>query len=299
MSVITEISLDITMYSLVDILKLFKITDMDLNECDIRSAKRTVLSLHPDKSGLETKYFLFYKKAYDMLFQYYNETNKISRKITEENTEYSNIIPKNEDDTKKIISENIAKMSPEEYNKWFNSQFEEQMVSKNKDNVNNWFSSGEPIFDTKQHINAKDMCEEMEKIRQKNSDIIKYNGVQVLNRNAWSSLYDDDTDGYIASDPFSKLQYDDLRKVHKDQTIIAVSESDIKNIKIYKNIDELTKIRNTDKLDPIQDAQRILEENDRIITDNIKKKQFEANKKTDQYEEKNKSIISRFMRLMG
>ena len=57
-----EHNLDIHMYSLKDILDLFDL-DYDINIDDLKRAKKKVLMTHPDKSRLDAKYFLFYKKA--------------------------------------------------------------------------------------------------------------------------------------------------------------------------------------------------------------------------------------------
>jgi hypothetical protein len=43
--------------------------------------------------------------------------------------------------------------------------------------------------------------------------------------------------------PFSKLKYDDLRKVHKDQTVLAVGEEDFSNVKQYKDVKEYSNSR--------------------------------------------------------
>ena len=38
----------------------------------------------------------------------------------------------------------------------------------------------------------------------------------------YSSYFEEeDTDDYVACDVFSKLKFDDLRKVHKDQTVFV------------------------------------------------------------------------------
>ena len=53
-----QIDLNISNYSLNDIFNLFKI-DVDFDEEEMRAAKKIVLMTHPDKSGLDPKYFYF------------------------------------------------------------------------------------------------------------------------------------------------------------------------------------------------------------------------------------------------
>jgi hypothetical protein len=63
------------MYSLKDLLALFH-TDYNINLEDLKRAKKQVLMTHPDKSKLPAEYFLFYKKAFDIVVNFYNNQNK-------------------------------------------------------------------------------------------------------------------------------------------------------------------------------------------------------------------------------
>ena len=69
--------LDITNYDYDDILKLFKV-GQNFNEEDLKKAKKQVLASHPDKSGLDKSYFLFFSSAYKILFNIYNFREKHS-----------------------------------------------------------------------------------------------------------------------------------------------------------------------------------------------------------------------------
>ena len=57
-------SLDIQDYSLDELLGLFELSNTRISTSDIKKAKKQVLMLHPDKSRLEPKFFLFYKKVF-------------------------------------------------------------------------------------------------------------------------------------------------------------------------------------------------------------------------------------------
>jgi hypothetical protein len=65
-----EVDLNIENYNLEDILNLFKIP-LNYDENDLKLSKKTVLATHPDKSGLDPKYFLFYSKAYQYVYNLY------------------------------------------------------------------------------------------------------------------------------------------------------------------------------------------------------------------------------------
>jgi len=59
---------DLNNYKLEDLYSLFKLNPEEpLDEITLKKAKRVLLFIHPDKSGLHQKYFQFYSKAYGML----------------------------------------------------------------------------------------------------------------------------------------------------------------------------------------------------------------------------------------
>ena len=65
-----DVDLNIENYNLDDLLNLFKLK-YEFTEKDLKNVKKQVLKTHPDKSGLDKKYFLFFTKAYKMIMQIY------------------------------------------------------------------------------------------------------------------------------------------------------------------------------------------------------------------------------------
>jgi hypothetical protein len=97
-----NVDLNINNYNLNDILNLFRLP-VDFSEIELKRAKQIVLKTHPDKSGLSSEYFLFYSKAYKMLYSVWEfrkkgDVNKISS-----NTDYNNVEDYSEKDKKKIL----------------------------------------------------------------------------------------------------------------------------------------------------------------------------------------------------
>ena len=78
-------NLNIHMYSLEEVLGLFDLK-YQLTIDDLKRAKKKVLMLHPDKSKLSAEYFLFYKKAFDIIVQFYENQNKQNKAV--ENIDY-------------------------------------------------------------------------------------------------------------------------------------------------------------------------------------------------------------------
>lgn len=76
------IDLEINNYELADILNLFKLPVM-FDEKHLKQAKMIVLQMHPDKSKLPKDYFLFFTKAYKILYEIYKvrfQVRKVIRK---------------------------------------------------------------------------------------------------------------------------------------------------------------------------------------------------------------------------
>jgi hypothetical protein len=293
-------NLDITMYSFQDLLNLFGIKSKIISTEEIKSAKRKVLMMHPDKSGLDANYFLFYKKALDIIYHYYLETNKQNQSMTEENTEYKNKVQFNEN-LETVVKKNVGEMSSDKFQSWFNEQFDEVVGNRFDPTRNDWFRNEDSLYKLNENVKVNGISSEFEKIKKQNAELAVYRGVQEMRHNAGSSLYDEEDTGdqYISTDPFSKLKFDDLRKVHKDQTILAVGERDFSKVKTYKNMEQLQQERGAQVLDPLDksEAEKLFQDNEKTYKERILKQQFESNRKTDQFEEKNKTILSSFLRL--
>ena len=80
-------NLDIHMYSLEELLALFNLS-FEITLDDLKKAKKQVLMTHPDKSKLSPDYFLFYKKAFDVIVKFLkprivkHKTNRSERNTT-------------------------------------------------------------------------------------------------------------------------------------------------------------------------------------------------------------------------
>jgi hypothetical protein len=268
---------------------------------DLKRAKKKVLMLHPDKSKLSAEYFLFYKKAFDIIVQFYENQNKQNKAV--ENFEYKPLNGELNKTNIKNVTSAIKEMNPEKFQSKFNQLFEENMAKKPNSSKNEWFAKDEPIYNIDQNVNASNMRDVLENMKQNNGAIINYRGVENLySSGSGTNVYDDDdiTDNsYVTSDPFSKLKYDDLRKVHKDQTVFAVSERDFEKVQTYSSVDHFVRERSRNLLDPMekQRAEQTLAAKERKMQEEMMKRQYQSNLRTMQYEEKNKAVLSSFMML--
>lgn len=303
-------NLQINSYSFDELLDLFDIRSYDFSVEDLKRAKKKVLMLHPDKSKLGPEYFLFYKKALEIIVQFYDQQNRQTQVINETTTKYhaNTSETKQHKSVEKQIQHTISKMDTGDFQSQFNALFEKNQMAERPDpRKNEWFTSEDPLINNMEtNVNPKNMTAVFDSMKQQQSGVVQYRGVQELILNGGTSaLYGDhgDEDGrnqYVSSDPFSKLKFDDLRKVHKDQTVFAVSESDYGKVRKYASVDEFQRTRNaTSELTPLEkvEAQRILDQQEQILKEQMLKREYAAKIKSQEYEKKNQSILATFLRL--
>jgi hypothetical protein len=298
-------NLDIHHYSFVELLGLFDLT-YQISIDDLKRAKKKVLMSHPDKSKLPPEYFLFYKKAFDIVYDYYCNNNKQSVEVNALNAKYNDLEENilNESSAKKV-SQIINTMDKSAFNDKFNKLFEKNMVHS-KTNKNEWFTKTSEV---EEHIpkasNPGSIGKIFEQMKQQNNSIVKHRDFNhMCNHSLGTDLYEDDDENnsaYVTSDPFSKLKYDDLRKVHKDETIFAVSESDYKNVRKYASVDEINRVRTSDTLTPLEKthAEQMLYEKDRIFREKMAEKKLQSTLQTDKYAEKNRNVLATFLRIQN
>jgi len=296
-----DYNLDLQTYSLQDLFDLFDLT-YSITLQDMKRAKKKVLMTHPDKSKLDPKYFLFYKKAFDVVVKFYENQNKQNAKMPNEKQNYEVGHQTYDKETTQHVSKNIESMNKKQFNDTFNELFDKNMVNKPDVEQNQWFTNETSIYETTETVNSQNMGQVIDKMRDTQTSMVKHRGVETLcvNSGFGNSIYDDETnDTYVTSDPFSKLKFDDLRKVHKDQTVFGVSEKDIHKVQQFSSVDHMMRERGKQSLTPLekQDAERILSQQNTQYREQIMQKEYADKLKTMQYEEKNKNVLATFMLL--
>jgi hypothetical protein len=232
------VDLDINNYELNDLLELFNLkTIYDLE--DLKTAKKIVLKMHPDKSKLLPEYFLFYCKAYKRLCSLYLIKNKNLQKIEE--TEYTKDI---DESIKNVLDKNIFLQENKNFNKAFNEMFE-------KHNIKEKQGYGEWLKDTYEHDNKIEFDNNIswdDKINIKKKEmktLVKYNGVDNLFFNTSASFIDDEVINNN-SDLFSSLTYQDLKQAHTE-TLIPVTDEDYDNVLKFNTLNEYKIYRDKDQ----------------------------------------------------
>jgi len=289
-------NLNIKMYSFKEILELFKLSyDFDIEQ--LKQAKMMVLRMHPDKSRLPPDYFLFYKKAFDIVVDYYNEKQKVNIAVPHNEIKYESDTP--DKAVYKQVGKTMKELGTEKFQEKFNQLFEENMVKKRDESVNDWFKKNDPLFEYDDVKSTSGLGMAMDSIKAKTAALTHYKGVENMTSRMGNDLYEDDSNGYVSCDPFGKLKFDDLRKVHKDQTVFAVSERDFDKVQKYSSIDHLQRERGMANLTPIEKthAEQMLAEKEAAIQKSMLAKKHADHLRSLEYAEKNKSVMSSFFRL--
>ena len=264
-----NIDLDINNYEIDDILKLFNI-DYNFTEYDLKNSKKMVLMMHPDKYNLDKEYFLFFSKAYKILYSIYNFRDKSKINDTmklNNNTEY---LPDDINEDNKEIIENLKKSNyfdSNNFNKWFNQLFEKINISNefNNNGYGNWLKTHDTTNEIANNIDSMNIIIDKKKEELRESKLSKYSRIHEYNNNNYCDLTNSKPENY-SSDLFSKFQYEDLRKAH-EESVIPVNYKDIH--KKYNNIEEIQEERQKQNINPFSDEEYTKIKNNDKYEENI------------------------------
>lgn len=258
-----KLDLNINNYSQSELYALFGIQSQTLTEDIMKISKKTVLKTHPDKSGLEPKYFLFFSTAYKRLYSIYTFQNKSTQK-TENKSEYYD--SNNETVLDKMFEKDKSLKEPINFNKWFNDQFDKHKTEDQPDTgYGDWLKSDDDIVDIG-NVSQANMASEMEKRKKQVQSLTTYNGVntQYANTFGGSSLMDYNNN-FTSGSLFSNdgMGYTDLKQAYVE-SVIPVTAEDYNNMPKFRNVEEYKRHRDTVDTKPL-DKERSMKQ---LYTDN-------------------------------
>ena len=237
-----NIDLNIDNYTLDDLLNMFELSH-SFNKNDLKRAKRIVLKMHPDLSGLPSEYFMFYSKIYNILYDIYkfkNINNKTENDFLRK--EYFN------NDDKNVALEKFAQSTlknDKSFNEKFNEMFNKYSNVKLNDELgyDEWFRNKDTYNDNNfSNTNIRlDQFDDFFKEKKNSMNIIHYNDIQDIDSStnvSCSYLDNDENTSSYEAPLFSSLQYNDLKNAYEN-TIIPVTNDDFNRREKYKNINEL------------------------------------------------------------
>ena len=228
------LDLNVENYELSDLLNLFKL-DIEFDEHDMRRVKKSVMLSHPDKSGMDKKYFLFFVNAYKVLFSVYQYRKKSNKtKTTEYNKNVDELTPDHE-----AVMLKFKKCA--DFNATFNDLFKKTRMSDSDiDNgYGDWIRSDEDadLRTTTLH----NMADTFERKKREVKDVAIYNKETDEIGNGGNSYGYDltrDKPELYSSAVFSKLAFNDLKQSYVE-SVIPVTIDDYNNKVKFNSVDEM------------------------------------------------------------
>lgn len=255
----SELDLNLDNYSLSDLFNLFNIqNEMMLNDDIMKEAKQITLKMHPDKSQLDSKFFIFFRKAYQRLDEIYEFQNKSTKKrgVLNDTT-----MSKDKIKILNNLKKNNEFEDPNNFNQWFNENFEKYRTDDpNERGYGDWLKSSEGVIDINETVNMANMNQIFEQKKKQIQAVSLYTGIQndmASFRGATFSLLND-------GDNFSSENYTDLKQAYTE-TVIPVTLEDYEKMPKFNNLEEYKTHRQNVNITPIDrtEGMRILESQER------------------------------------
>jgi hypothetical protein len=237
-----SLDLDLEHYSLTDLYKLFNIEYDVLNEDTLKNAKQIVLKMHPDKSRLDSKYFLFFSKAYKHLYSIYEFQNKSVQKKYKDEDFFDE---SNRTTLNMMFEQKKEFKDSKNFNNWFNESFEKnRMEDPLEQGYGDWLKSNDDFIGVNENISKSNMNEVFEQKKKQMQAVMVYTGVtDTFASTLGGSLLN-------GSDNFSTEEYTDLRQAYTE-TLIPVTQEDYNKMHKFNNISEYKRHRDGVDVSPL------------------------------------------------
>ena len=271
----SKVDLNIDNYDLEDILNLFKIP-ANFTEDHLKTAKQVVLKTHPDKSKLPPEYFIFYSKAYKMLYSIWEfKKSATTEKIDTYNTDYASVTY-NEEQKKEILDDFFTSNKKKfknttDFNKWFNKQFEKNKLESEGDakGYEQWLRSDDPGDSFSETVTMANMGQAMDQKKAQIRALIVHQDVQEITSNTNASDLINNAPNSYDSGMFSQLSFQDLHKAHT-QSVIPVTEEDYHSKQKFNSVNEYSTFRAKQDTKPLSEQQALQYLQNRTRTDDEK-----------------------------
>lgn len=252
-----DLDLDIRNYELRDILNLFKLPSV-FTESHMREAKLMVMRTHPDKSGLDKQYFLFFSKAYKILHEVFQVRAGLSR---QKDAKYDDV-KEDIDARRNANSDKLKRMNSDEFNRWFNQTFEQNRLHDEeqdsgygdwlKDNEDNDHNEDADLDEGASWAQRMEQLERRKtKLREQalvvRSEVRSFDSFNSAGYGLSRECPEEHSSGLnLFGGSSSSLAYEDLKKAHTE-TVIPVTHEDYEAVRKYKNMNELQMSRDMDR----------------------------------------------------
>jgi hypothetical protein len=258
MTSLADLDLNLDNYEYQDIISLFSIPALYSFE-DLKRAKQIVAQTHPDKSGLDAKYFIFFKQAFHVLTDIYRH------RVREEKT-HDAVVAERGDDMETSAAP-FKHPTGKEFSQWFNRMYEESVGSegtKNDMGYGDWLKSSDgydPSHEGKSFTEMSDLIRQNKRGMQ--IAVITHPEAMVSGSGSFEEL------GVVGATNHrgvvGNIAYDDVKHAYSN-TIIGVCEDTVMSQRTHHaTVDSL--VRERTDLETIPDraaAERMLRDSRRM-----------------------------------
>jgi curved DNA-binding protein CbpA len=292
-----DVDLNINNYNLDDLLNLFQIPN-PFEYSHLKQAYKIVLKTHPDKSGLDKEYFLFFSKSFKMLKKIYDYTHKNTGCVITNSQNY------NPELNEYIDVSTMTNEDKEKFRIKFNALFEKVKIEDDEQDggYSEWLRGSEGTIDVSKVHNTRDLHSTINdaKQQQRSLYLAKYNGVneeQTFKQYSLGSSLIREKPEYYSAALFSKFQYEDVKKAHSE-TLVPVTEEDFYSRKQFKTTDELERYRReTSALGTQEHMKTYAQHKQQKEEEENLKNAYKMMKQMEEIERKNKIWNSHFKQL--
>lgn len=290
----SSFNLNLDEYNLEDIMDLFGL-DHGFTESELRNAKKVIMKVHPDKSQLDQKFFIFFSKAYNILCYIFKFREKHGNDGC---VQYDKNSYKDESEEAKFAKFLVSK----DFNKKFNELFEANKLTTEfeEGGYGEWYKSQEETETNQSITSISQMGDAFHQERLRTKALVEYKGVEDMTGNGSGSDLAMSRPENYSSDLFSKLPYEDLRKAH-EENVVPVLESDVK--RSYSTFEQLQFQRDANRHSfvPLDGQQLKTHMNEKKYSDSIatSERAFALAKQAEQAAEAKQNFNKNFQFLTG
>ena len=270
-----EIELDESKYNYDDLLNLFAL-EPNFNIVDLKSARKKVLKLHPDKCKLDKKYYLFFAKMYKKVEQIYNYTHHETNIYN-----YKQSIDIDDHFKKYLEQQNIdPKKNFKKFSKEFNKMFEHVYINEDKEGYEDWLKSDEGLYDKDDLEGSRKKAISQRALIKKDDELEEVGG------------------NY---DAFSKLKCFDVKESHNNSIFAYDVNEEYEKKPKFKSVQEyqqfLTREDNTNNPIGLDQSKMLLKKREQMLNSQAKHLAFEKMNQSNNMTKNYNSYISKYLKL--
>jgi hypothetical protein len=255
MTSLTDLDLNLDNYEYQDLISLFSIPALYSFE-DLKRAKQIVAHTHPDKSGLDAKYFIFFKQAFHVLADIYRH------RVREEKT-HDAVVAERGGDVETSAAP-FKHPTGKGFSQWFNRMYEESVGEVETTGYGDWLQSSDGYDPSHQ---GKTFAEMKEVIRRNKRSMQITIATQPEAMMSGGGTFEEL--GVVGASNhrgvMGNIAYDDVKHAYSN-TIIGVCEDTVMSQRTHHaTVDSLVRERTDLGMIPDREAaERILSESRRM-----------------------------------